>query len=362
MAIHVDETVLEEQLYDDLAQANALPLWKIASLMTPEPTTRIVPHIWRWTELEPLLERSGELVPIERGGERRALQLANPGLGGEWATTDTLVAAVQLLLPAERAPAHRHSPSAIRFIMEGEGAYSAVDGERCIMMPGDLVLTPNFSWHDHGNDTDHRVIWMDGLDVPFVRSLNSVFFQPWKEVGFPTTRPDNNSLTLFGSGSLQPTWARPQVEYSPLLVYPWTQTEQALRSMRGVEGSPYDGIALQYLHPHTGGPVLPTIDCWIQSFAPGSHTLAHRHTNSIVYHVHQGSGYSVINGQRFEWQRGDYLVIPQWAWHEHGNDGDEDAVLFSIQDSPIHKALGLFREEAFELNGGRQEVTGRFEG
>jgi gentisate 1,2-dioxygenase len=203
---------------------------------------------------------------------------------------------------------------------------------------------------------------MDGLDVPFVRALNAVFFEPWKEVRFPTSRPDNNSLKLYGSGSLQPTWARPQVEYSPLLVYPWTQTHQALQTMRGMEGSPFDGIALQYLHPHTGGPVLPTIDCWIQAIAPDVTLKAHRHTNSVVYNVHQGRGFTIINGRRFDWQQGDYLVIPQWAWHEHGNDGDKEAILFSIQDTPIHKSLGLFREQELETNGGHQEVVGRYPG
>lgn len=354
MAVTTIETDVERRFYSRLAEAHALPLWKIAGLMTSEPTTSAIPYVWRWSELEPLVSESGQLVPIERGGERRALQLSNPGLNGDWATTDTLVAAVQLLLPGEKAPAHRHSPSAIRFIVEGDGAYTAVDGEPCVMAPGDLVLTPNWMWHDHGNDTANRVIWMDGLDVPFVRMVKAMFFQPWETVQFPQTRPVNESVALYGAGSLQPIWSRPSTPYSPLMIYPWAQTRQALAALAGHEASPHDGVALQYVNPLTGGPVLPTIDCWIQRIAPGDHLRSHRHVSSAVYHVFRGSGYSIINGERFAWSQGDYLTLPLWAWHEHGNDGDEEAILFSIQDGAVYRSLGLYREEELEINGGYQ--------
>ena len=150
-------------------------LWEIASQMTPHPLPDAVPHIWKWSLVEKIVQQSCAAVPV--GDERRAMQLFNPGLNGQWATTNTLIAAVQVLMPGEIARAHRHSPSAIRFIMEGDGAYTAVEGEKVIMHKGDLVLTPNWQWHDHGNETTQTIVWMDGLDVPLTKALNSIFFQ-----------------------------------------------------------------------------------------------------------------------------------------------------------------------------------------
>lgn len=349
--------------YQDAARMNLLPLWKIVQLMTPEPTTNMVPYLWRWRDLAPIVETSGQVAPVERGGERRALQLANPGFSGEWATTNTLVAAVQLLLPGEVAPAHRHTPSAIRFIIEGSNAYTAIDGERCYMHPGDLVLTPCWTWHDHASESDRPVIWMDGLDVPLVRHLNAMFFQPYERSQYPQTRPVNNSKQLFGAGHLKPTWERLSASPSPLLIYSWEQTEMALRGLADREGSPFDGIALEYVNPQTGGPVLPTMACWVQLIQPMTHLRAHRHTGSAVYHVVRGQGYTVINGQRFDWSKGDFLAVPPWAWHEHANtSSSEEAILFSIQDTPVFTSLGLYREEALATGDGHQQVTGVFGG
>jgi len=155
------------------------------------------------------------------GEERRALQLFNPGLDGRWATTNTMIAAIQLLLPGEVARAHRHTPTAIRFIMEGSGGYTAVDGERVYMAPGDLVLTPSWAWHDHGNETDKPVVWMDGLDIPLIQSLNAMFFQMYDQTQFPLTKPNNASVSLHGHVSLSPTWVKERPQSSPLLLYSW---------------------------------------------------------------------------------------------------------------------------------------------
>src|SRR6266566_8736784 len=189
---------------------NMYGLWELASQMTPHPQPKMVPHLWPWTTTESIIEESARAVPV--GDERRALQLFNPGLGGRWATTNNLIAAVQILLPGEVARAHRHTPTAIRFIIEGTGAYTAVEGEKVIMHPGDLVLTPSWQWHDHGNETNETIVWMDGLDVPLTKALNAIFFEMGKELRAQNTKPVNGSQALYGHGRLSPTWTkeRPQ--------------------------------------------------------------------------------------------------------------------------------------------------------
>lgn len=348
------------EIFHERMHANHMyGLWELAGQMTRHPEPKMIPYMWRWAPLESLLAESAEVVPI--GDERRALQLFNPGLNGRWATTNNLNAAVQVLLPGEVARAHRHTPTAIRFIMEGSGSYTAVGGERVYMSPGDLVLTPSWAWHDHGNETKERVVWMDGLDIPLVQSLEAMFFQLYTSPQVPISRPANASRQLHGHPHLSPTWVKEKSRSSPLLIYSWDQTREALHALRQHEGNPHDGVALEYRHPQTGGPVLPTIACWIQLLRAAEHTAAHRHTGSAVYYVVQGQGETVIDGQRFSWTQGDILALPPWALHEHANTSSEqDAVLFSIQDTPVLEALGLYYEEALNENGGHQEVTSTF--
>jgi gentisate 1,2-dioxygenase len=160
---------------------------------------------------------------------------------------------------------------------------------------------------------------------------------------------------------LRPTWEHPAGPSSPLLNYKCEQTEAALRHLATSGASPFDDIALEYINPHTGGPVLPTIACWIQLIRPGIRTKAHRQTNSAVYHVFRGQGDTIINGERLAWTTGDFFVVPPWAWHEHANNIGGDAILFSVQDTPILQALGLYREQAYEVNDGHQTIRREFE-
>ena len=345
-------TATEHAFHGLIHENHMYGLWEIASQMTPHPMPQAVPHIWRWSLVKEIVRQSCVAVPV--GDERRAMQLFNPGLNRQWATTSTLIAAVQVLMPGEIARSHRHTPSAIRFIMQGNGAYTAVEGEKLVMHEGDLVLTPNWQWHDHGNETEETVVWMDGLDVPLAKALNTIFFQKHTEQRAPFTRAVNDSQSLYGHGRLSPTWVKQHPKFSPLMIYPWEQTEEALHALRDREGSPYEGVALEYTHPHTGGPVIPTIGCQVQLIRRGEKLKARRVTGSSVFNVVRGKGRTLIDGEAFDWAEHDILALPSWALHEHHNTGDEDAILFSINDQPVMQALGFYREELLAENGGHQ--------
>lgn len=348
-----------EAFHQRMHANNMYGLWELASQMTPQPQPKMVAHMWPWSVVESIVAESANAVPV--GDERRALQLFNPGLAGRWATTNNLIAAVQVLLPGEVARAHRHTPTAIRFIMEGSGAYTAVDGERVYMEPGDLVLTPSWAWHDHGNETKDRVVWMDGLDIPLIASLEAMFFEFYSAPQVPASRPPNASKAMYGEGQLNPTWVKEKSQTSPLLLYSWQQTWAALDALRSHDGSPFDGIALDYRHPQTGGPVMPTMGCRVQLLRPDERTKTHRHTGSAVYHVVKGQGHTIIDGKKFSWRKGDIIALPPWSLHEHANGSKkDDAVLFSIQDAPVLHALGLYYEEEFSENDGHQKITAAF--
>jgi gentisate 1,2-dioxygenase len=202
---------------------------------------------------------------------------------------------------------------------------------------------------------------MDGLDIPLIASLEAMFFQFYNQPQVPASRPANASKAMYGEGQLNPTWVKEKSQTSPLLLYSWEQTWAALNALRDHAGSPFDGIALDYRHPQTGGPVMPTMGCRVQLLRPDERTKAHRHTGSAVYHVVKGQGETVIDGQKFAWRKGDIITLPPWSLHEHANSSaTDDAVLFSIQDVPVLHALGLYYEEELSENSGHQTVTSTF--
>ena len=329
-----------EEFYAELERRRLVALWRVVrGLMPSQPQSRFVPHLWRWKDLQALATSAAELVEVDRAAERRVLGLENPGVPGSCAATPTLWAAVQILLPGEVAPAHRHSQGAVRFILQGEGAYTTVEGEKHVMRRGDLVLTPPWLWHDHGNVGQEPTIWFDGLDIPLVGLLDASFFEQFHE-------------------QTQPAGEAPNHRWS----YPWAETRPALMRLGEGDATPFEDLALQYVNA-SGGPVLPTLACWVQRLRPGVHTRAHRHVSSAVYVVFEGSGFSVLGGERFGWGPGDMFAVPPWTWHEHANPSSErEAILFSIQDTPVLQALGLYREEAYEAHGGRQPIAREFAG
>ena len=350
-----------ERFHAELEQLGMKPLWVIyRDVMTREPRGREVPYLWSWQSVRPLLLRAGELITAEEA-ERRVLMFLNPGNPPQIGATATLYAAAQLILPGETARAHRHSPAALRFIIEGEGAYTCVEGEKIFMAPGDLILTPAMVWHDHGNEGGAPVMWLDGLDIPLTTSLNCMFVEGHPHEAQNESAPRQRSEKLYGRGLFpSESLASPARPYSPVWAYRWSEAREALELLAGSSDlDPFDGAILRYVDPATGGEVLPTMGCRLQLLRKGTRTAAHRHTPSIVYHVAEGSGYSIVDGIRFDWRKGDTFAVPIWRWHEHATQ-NEDAVLFSITDEPVLAPLGLVRSEAYSENGGFQEVRSVF--
>jgi gentisate 1,2-dioxygenase len=349
------------RLREEMRERHLTPLWELeGEIMGVRPNPRTRPWLWRWSDLYPIAERAGELVSLERGGDRRAIALSNPGQGGLPYATSTVWAAVQWLNGREVAPAHRHTSQAIRFIIDGAGSYSTVEGDRVYLERGDLVLTPPWTWHDHGSDSDERAVWMDALDIPLNNYLDAPFFQPHPDDSQKVTAAPNESVLKYGVGQLRPAWEPPSLTRSPLQTYKWSDTRRALDNLATVAADPFDDVALEYTNPHTGGPVMATFTCWMQMLRPGVHTRAHRHTGSSVYLAFEGSGATIIDGIRFSWTAGDMLVIPSWATHEHLNDEADPALLFSVHDTPLLKALDKYRREPHDSPDGHQRVTGVF--
>ena len=330
--------------YDALAAQHITPAW-IAGGITVEPKSKAMPYVWHWRDLRPQAMRAAELVGTEQA-ERRVLRLTNPELPG--VASNTLVANIQIVMPGEIARAHRHSGSALRLIIEGAGGYTVVNGERIPMAPGDLVLTPNWTWHDHANDTGAPMMWLDGLDTPLVRMLEAGFYEEYGEQSQAFGKGADPSVTKYGAGGLRPAWDQPpDTRYSPLWHYPWSETRAALERLATEhEGSPFDGVIVEYTNPLTGGPTMPTIACYAQMLRPGQHTEAHRHVCCTNYHVIEGTGYSLVGGERLPWEDKDVFTVPTWTMHEHVNTGSRPAFLFSFTDAPVMKALDLYREDA----------------
>ncbi len=317
-------------------------------LITPK-KDKVLAHHWRWSDMERILQQSlqfqDKLPTGHAGAERRIVRLQNPGLDGE-TVTNTMSMSVQLLLPGEIARPHRHTPVAFRFFLKGQ-SYTTVNGEKHQMVPGDLVLTPYMQWHDHGNDGDEPGIWIDGLDFPLVRFLDAVIKQD-SDQPQQSVRHSGTSDRRFSATGLRPTWIGvDETERASLIHYRWSETEAALNAMAEAgDASPMDDIMLEYVNPATGQAVFTTIACYIQMIRPGIHTVRQRETAHKVFHVFRGTGRTIIDNQEIAWSQGDFFVIPSLAWHEHANDASEPAVLFSLQDGPTLKHLGLHRHEA----------------
>lgn len=336
--------------YEQIRELNMIPLWESLSTLVPhQPNGPCVPALWKWRDVLPYIEQAGTLITAEEA-VRRVLVLENPALPGHASVTQSLYAGLQLILPGEVAPAHRHVQSALRFIVHGRGAYTAVDGERTTMMPGDFIITPSWTWHDHGNDGidghSEPVVWLDGLDIPMIRFLDAGFEEKSTAMSQRVTRPEGNALARYGH-NLLPVDYQPSSPTSPIFSYPYDRTREVLeRLYRDGELDAWHGVKLRYVNPATGGWPTPTLATFMQYLPAGFSGKPFRSTDGAVYSVVEGTGRAVIDGQSFEFGPKDHFVVPSWkTFTLHAND---DAVLFSFSDRPVQTALNILREEKLD--------------
>jgi gentisate 1,2-dioxygenase len=347
-AVSREEQVQLDELYAGFAAAHLAPLWtQIGGLMPTSPLPDAVPFLWRWSTLLPLAERAGTLVPVGRGGERRAIALANPGLPGTPYATPTLWAAIQYLGPREEAPAHRHSQSAFRFVVEGEGVWTNVEGDPVAMRRGDLLLTPGMHFHEHHNTTDHPMAWIDGLDIPLVRTIDAGFFEFGPEVLATTETPAvSRNERLWGHPGLTPVGARAS-RSSPLMAYRWEHTDAALSAQLELEAEGHPGVVepghavVRFTNPATAGDCLSTMRCEMHRLRAGTRTALTRAAGSSVWQVFEGSGAVTVGGRRYQVGPGDLFCVPSWAGLAVDTDTGLDAFCYS--DAPLFEALGLAR-------------------
>jgi gentisate 1,2-dioxygenase len=330
--------------YDRIAQHGMTPLWEVMrGLVTPEPASPCVPALWRYDDIRPYIMEAGELITAKEA-ERRVLVLENPGMPGESRITRSLYAGMQLILPGEVAPSHRHMQTALRFVIEGSGAYTAIDGEKTLMRPGDFVITPQWCWHDHGNDSDGPMVWLDGLDIPIVQLFDASFAEHLETDEQPLTKPEGDSLARYGSGLL-PVDQELGAVSSPVFNYPYDRTRDALETMRKAqEWDPCHGLKMKYVNPITGDYAMPTMATFMQLLPKGFNGDAYQSTDGMVYVCVEGEGETTINGETFSWGPRDTFVVPSWAKHSHKVAGG-DAVLFSFSDRVVQQKLGLWREK-----------------
>ncbi len=331
-----------QRFYDKIHPAHLTPLWEVLhEVVTKTPKTPCLPHLWKWADVRGWLLEAGDMITAQEA-ERRVLVLENPGLRGQTRITHSLYAGMQLILPGEVAPAHRHTQSALRFIMQGQGAYTAVNGEKVTMSVGDFVITPSWTFHDHGNPSSEPMIWLDGLDVPIVELLDAQFMESAQEASQEITLGAQVNYAEFGN-TMKPVAYEPRSRTSPLFWYPYDRTREALETLKR-HGGPHPcwGHKLQYTNPATGGWAMPSIGTFMQLLPAGFQGKAYRSTDSTVYAVVEGAGRCIIGDQALAFGPKDVFVCPSWM--PYRLEADSDAVLFSYSDRPVQQALDLWRE------------------
>jgi len=333
----MEATSDRKEFYARLKTKSAAPLWEVLSdIVRKDPRTAVQPALWRYDEMRPFVAEAGRLITAEEA-ERRVLILENPGLPGMSRVTQSLYAGLQLILPGEMAHSHRHSASALRLILEGTGAYTSVDGERLTMKPGDFILTPFWSFHDHGNPGAEPVVWLDGLDIPIVNMFDTSFFEKHEEHDEHHSHEDHEAAPP----------VRP-VE-SSAMKYPYEPHRQRLAELsKSGAADPRHGFKLEYRNAKTGGPPLPTIGAYLQLLPKGFDGQPYRATDATIFCAVEGHGTSRIGDKTFEWGPRDIFVVP--SWHAVSHKTRDEAVLFSFSDRPAQKALGIWREDNPELD------------
>lgn len=349
----VDSSDLDA-LYGDVAEADLQPLWLQKGLLPRTPPLVMRPWLWPSKTLTDLAARAQTLVGIDRGGDRRVLALAHPDLNGKPFATHTLWGAIQILGAGETAPPHRHTPGALRFVMQGSGAWTAVNSDRITMQPGDLLLTPPLTWHEHQNEGDEPVLWFDGLDLPLVHSLDAVFFEPGGEgVERYDTSEASRTEALYTAPGVVPAGRPVAKAYSDLTVYRWAETDRALDALLATNGGGQS--AVRFTDPQTGRDIMSTLRAEMLRLVPGHRTTTTRTVGSSIAVVFHGNGTSVINGTALSWSEGDLFVTPSWAAVDHY--ANEPSDLFVMSDEPVMEALGLNRRTELTEH---QEISGHW--
>lgn len=356
-----------QAMYDELHERHLFPFWATTTDVAHDEirqllgNRRAVPHLWSYAgELDSLLRRSAELVTM-KDSERRSLILVNPGLAPRRASVTTMYTAYRLNDPNEVMPPHKHTASAIRFGLTGNRNFTGVEGEDIEFGPGDMVLTPRDTWHNHGNKGDEPAVNLSVLDLPLVEQLNALDFSHDYKEGNEARReqtarfPSDYSARIYGSGGLMPRFVdhrRGVGGSSPMYVYRYEAMREMLHKHRDWDGNPHEGLLVEYVDPLKGGPVFKTITFFMQMLRPGERTRPLRQTASLLVSPFEGRGYSIVNDQRFDWAPFDTLAIPGGSWVEHANDSDsEPAILFVASDEPALKAFGLLQRSGRTSSG-----------
>lgn len=331
------------EFYSRLDKDNLTPLWEVLhALVPPEPQSGCLPALWKFADIRPFILESGRLITALEA-VRRVLILENPGLRGQSAITRSLYCGLQLILPGEIAPSHRHTQSALRFVVEGAGAYTAVDGERTTMHPGDFIITPPWTWHDHGNPGNEPVIWMDGLDIQILQFFGAQFMENFPQDEQPMLKNEGDSAARYGN-NLVPLGPVPTSKTSPIFNYPYDRSRETLATLsRNQPADPCHGWKMQFINPLTGGFAMPTIGAFIQLLPRAFRSSPYRCTDGTIYSVAEGAGTVKIGDSSFDFAPRDTFVVP--SWQPLRFETQDEVVLFSYSDRPAQVALGLLREQ-----------------
>jgi gentisate 1,2-dioxygenase len=329
--------------YERIGKQNLAPLWEVLKgLVPPEPKTPCAPALWRFNDVRKMVLEAGSLITAKEA-ERRVLVFENPALRGKSRITQSLYAGLQLILPGEIAPAHRHTASAIRFVLDGEGAYTAVEGEKTIMRRGDFVITPNWAPHDHGNPSQQPMIWLDVLDVPTVNFFDAAFSEHLDRETQSNTREDGDSYARYGSGVL-PDDAPKGMIRSPIINYPYARIKPVIERMaKADEIDPHHGARVRYANPIDGGWATPTMGAQLALLPKGFKGKDYRSTDGTIFVCVEGEGSTKVENETFDWTPGDVFVVPSWKRHAH--TAKSESVMFSISDRPAQEKLGIWREQ-----------------
>jgi gentisate 1,2-dioxygenase len=336
-------TSARQEFYQRIDQKNMTPLWEVLGALVPKaPASPLQAALWRYADVRAHVMEAGRLITAAEA-ERRVLIMENPALRGNSSITQSLYAGLQLIMPGEVAPAHRHAQSALRLVLDGEGAYTAVDGERTTMRRGDFIITPAWTWHDHGNLGDEPVVWLDGLDIPTVRFFDAGFAEHGSAAVQETVRPEGDALARYGNNMLPVDFQQTPSQPTKVFVYPFVKTRESLLAIARGAIDAHLGHKLRYVNPATGASPMPTIGAFAQYLPAGFETLPYRATDSTVYVCLEGGGSADIGGVNVDFALNDVFVVP--SWHALRLRASSDCILFSFSDRPMQQVLGLWREE-----------------